>query len=313
MAANQGPKGKPSKSNDRRKQLAEQQARAKAAREALMAKQRRQRLLFRVGAPIAAVIVIVAVFIIVKVVNDKSSSDSGSPSTPAPAAVTTALSSIPASAFDTVGAGSGLIPLTAITGDPLTSNGKPELLYVGAEFCPYCAGERWAVVAALNRFGSFTGLGVTHSASADVYPNTATLSFHGSAYTSQYVAFVGKEIETNIAASGGGYTALDTLDASQQALFTNLGKNSFPFLDLGGKYISSTQYKPDALSGKTQQEIADALKDPTTDIAKTVLPAANKLSAAICQLTSNQPAAVCTSAGVKAAAAAGLVASATNN
>ena len=51
--------------------------------------------------------------------------------------------------------GSGVSPLTATTGQPaLTSGGKPEILYVGAEYCPYCAAERWAMVVALSRFGT---------------------------------------------------------------------------------------------------------------------------------------------------------------
>ena len=47
---------------------------------------------------------------------------------------------------------------TTITGAPLTSGGKPEMLYIGAEYCPYCAAERWAMIVALSRFGTFSGL-----------------------------------------------------------------------------------------------------------------------------------------------------------
>jgi thiol-disulfide isomerase/thioredoxin len=69
----------------------------------------------------------------------------------------------------------------------LNDNGKPLIVYIGAEYCPYCAAERWAAVIALSRFGTFTGLGQTHSSSSDVYPDTATLSFHGAVYASQYL------------------------------------------------------------------------------------------------------------------------------
>ena len=35
----------------------------------------------------------------------------------------------------------------------------PEILYMGAEYCPYCAAQRWSTIIALSRFGKFSGLG----------------------------------------------------------------------------------------------------------------------------------------------------------
>ena len=49
-------------------------------------------------------------------------------------------------------------PIRAIKDTALTSNGKPEILYIGAEFCPYCAAERWAIAVALSRFGTLSPL-----------------------------------------------------------------------------------------------------------------------------------------------------------
>ena len=37
---------------------------------------------------------------------------------------------------------------------------------MGAEYCPYCAAQRWAMIVALSRFGTFSGLTTVHSASA---------------------------------------------------------------------------------------------------------------------------------------------------
>ena len=31
--------------------------------------------------------------------------------------------------------------------------------YVGAEYCPYCAGTRWGIIVALSRFGKFNKRG----------------------------------------------------------------------------------------------------------------------------------------------------------
>ena len=113
------------------------------------------------------------------------------------------LTSVPASTTDKIGNGGGQVSATpkAVTnGTPLTANGKPEMLYMGAEYCPYCAAERWAMIEALSRFGTFSGLSTIHSASAngagqaEPYPNTPTWTFHGSSYTSKYLTFTPVEI-----------------------------------------------------------------------------------------------------------------------
>src|SRR5271155_4359240 len=40
----------------------------------------------------------------------------------------------------------------------LVSNGRPEVIFLGAEFCPYCSVERWSLVMALSKFGNFSHL-----------------------------------------------------------------------------------------------------------------------------------------------------------
>ena len=60
---------------------------------------------------------------------------------------------------------------------------------------PYCATERWPLVVALSRFGTWNNLSASFSAPApEVNPNTATVSFHGATYSSQYVSFTGYEL-----------------------------------------------------------------------------------------------------------------------
>src|SRR5438309_707950 len=55
-------------------------------------------------------------------------------------------------------------PLKSESGPLLTFAGKTEVLYIGAEYCPYCAAERWSLVVALSKFGSFSGLTYMQSA-----------------------------------------------------------------------------------------------------------------------------------------------------
>jgi len=111
-------------------------------------------------------------------------------------------------------------------------NGKPEVVYVGGEFCPYCAAERWALTAALGRFGTFTGLNLIHSSPTDVYPSTPTLSFHGSGYTSKYVAFTPVEWfgEADDASSPFGHVVLQNPTPQEAALFNKYAGGSIPFV-----------------------------------------------------------------------------------
>jgi hypothetical protein len=73
----------------------------------------------------------------------------------------------------------------------------PEILYIGAEYCPYCAAQRWATIIALSRFGTFSGLGNMSSYSNDVFPNTPTFTFVKAKYKSKYLVFKSVEEYTN--------------------------------------------------------------------------------------------------------------------
>jgi hypothetical protein len=157
------------------------------------------------------------------------------------------------------------------------------------------------MVVALSRFGTFSGLQLTHSTSNDVFPNTQTFSFHGATYTSTYLRFEPVELNTNQIGGNGRYQTLDTPTAEQQQVFATYDAppytttaGSIPFIDFGGKYIvNGATYDPAVLQGKTASDIATALVQPDSAVARGVIGAANTLTAAICALTKNQPAAVC--------------------
>jgi thiol-disulfide isomerase/thioredoxin len=263
---------------------------------------RRRRILIALS-PVVAVIVIVAILVAVKVSGASNKPKSGAAATSAATQVTTAISTVPASVLDTIGKGTLVTAPTALSGDALTVDGKPRILFVGAEWCPYCAAERWALAVAISRFGRLSGLGEVRSSSTDSYPNTATITFHGATYTSTYLSLTAKEIFSN-QVSGSSYARLDTLSAADETLFESVGSGSFPFIDIGGKYKVSATYDPQVLQGRTQAQIAAALSDPTSAIAKGIDGSANVIAAAICAVTGNQPSSVCTSAGIMTAKAA---------
>jgi hypothetical protein len=310
VASKQQPARRPAQQKrlSAQQRLAAQRAEAARARQAAA---RRRRLLVTVGVPLAGVVAVVAVLIIVKVATGSGGPKSGQAASAAPSAVVAQVSSVPASVLDQIGAGTASVKPAKITAPVLTVDGKPRVLYVGAEYCPYCATERWAVVVALSRFGTFTNLGQTASSPTDVYPSTATLTFHGASYTSQYISFTGKEIQSN-QVKNGKYTTLDSLSPADQALYAKYdappyvdSAGSIPFIDLAGRYvINGASYDPKVLQGKTHEQIATALSDPNSAIAKGADGTANLITAALCQATGDKPTPVCQSRGVTTATAA---------
>ena len=290
----------------------EQKARARekiAAQQAAQERaERRRRLLFAAGA-VALVVIVVAGLVIIRLAGGGKDNTATAPSGAADSQIMSAITSVPDSTFTEVGTGAVQGGPTAITAPALTAGGKPKVLYIGAEYCPFCAAERWPVTVALSRFGSFSNLGTTHSSASDVFPNTPTLSFHGAKYTSQSLTFTGVETTTNQQVNGQ-YPPLDTPTAEDQKTFDTYNAppyvkegGSIPFVDLGGKFVASgASYSPDILAGKTQAEVAAALKDPSSPIAKAIVGSSNLYTAALCQVTGNQPSNVCTSAAVTAAA-----------
>jgi hypothetical protein len=285
----------------RREKLAAQRAAARRA-------ERRRRILIASGS-IIAVVAIVVTFVVIKLNSSTSpgTTASNGPTGAALTAVADKTTSVPASTLDAVGDGGGAVTAkpTTITGTPLTANGKPEMLYMGAEYCPFCAAERWAMIVALSRFGTFSGLSTVRSAVTngagvkEPFGNTPTWTFVKSSFSSPYLTFTPVETETNIPnASTGGYTSLQTPTAAQQALITKYGgpQRSIPFIDFGNKYvISGATYSPGVLAGLSWSQIAADLSNPNSQVAKAVDGAANYITAAICKMTGNQPASACTS------------------
>jgi Domain of unknown function (DUF929) len=295
--------------SSRREKIAAQRAAARRA-------EQRKRILLASGA-VVVVLAVVLTFVIIKLNNKPTvASASSSPNGPTGSALTSLVNtttSVPASVLDTVGAGTFNGKVQTITGNPppLVSNGKPELLFIGAEYCPYCAANRWAMIVALSRFGTFSGLTTVHSGITDgagdqePYPNTPTFTFVNAKYTSKYLTFTSVEGETNIPdTSTGGYTALQTPTSAQQALLTKYDAapyttqaGAIPFLDFGNKYVSiGVSYPNTAIQGLTWSQIAADLHNPNSTAAKAVDGTANYYTAAICKMTGNQPASACTPA-----------------
>jgi len=305
-------------SDDRRTRIAQQ-------REAQRRAEQRKRIYLAGGAILAVAIVVVALVLVkLNTGSGTAATASDGPTGSALASVTKQVTDVPTSVTDTVAGGgvpSGLFVaaktssavssvssnlgsyFATVDGTALTAGGKPEVLFMGAEYCPYCAAQRWAIANALSRFGTFSGLTTTHSSSTDADPNTPTLTFYKSTYKSDYITFTSVEETTNERQGNSSNTSVPyvtlqtptTAQASIGAAYDPQG--SIPFLDIGNKYVevgNLTPLSPTLLSGKTWAQVAAAMNDPSSSLGQAIIGNANYETAAMCVQTKNLPATACT-------------------
>jgi Domain of unknown function (DUF929) len=288
-----------------RERIAAQQAAAKR-------KETRRRMWLFGGTILAVIAIVVGIIVGYDLRSPSTSSAAGVHGTLLPASTTSKITGVSATTLNQVRGGSipgyqGSVysgsPIVKISGAPLTSGGKPEMLYIGAEYCPYCAAMRWSMAVALSRFGTFTTpLRGFHSSSTDVDPSTPTLTFYQAGYQSKYLTFTPVENEDI------SQKLLQATTSSQQALWAKYDTSTqdgvtsqgYPFIDFGNKdALKGPIYDPAILKGMTWAQVAAALNNPSSKVAQAIDGAANYMTAAICKMTGNKgPAGVCTSSSV---------------
>jgi hypothetical protein len=193
--------------------------------------------------------------------------------------------------------------LNAVGGPNLTRSGKPEILYVATEYCPYCAMENWPLIVALSRFGQFTGITTSRSAEFEHIAPVDSWTFYGSHYTSPYLSFVPVERYSNVLVNvkansnaSESYRKLQQLTPAQQAIFAEYDKFGLtPFLDFGNRavQIGSGPIPPQLVTGKSWPQLAAALRQPKTELGAALLNEADSLTAELCRLTGDRPASAC--------------------
>jgi len=270
-----------------------------------------------VGLVLVAVLIIVLTNVLGGTSPQKGNDANGQNPPLAPASLVNLLTSVPASTFNAVGIDGQPEPFTVTKGQTvLTSGSLPRFVYFGAEYCPYCALMRWAVIVALGRFGTFHGLKLVSSANDD--GDIPTFSFHKSTYTSPYLVFTPYEFEDRVNGQ-----AFDPVPTDVDKLVTKYtvqpyipsGEDPYgiPFLDIANRYVSTgvpnATYNQVPLlenGGPGRTAIAEGIRSPTSAVGKAIqaqlfVAQANYISAAVCDSDSMQPAAVCHSSGVLAA------------
>jgi len=256
-------------------------------------RERTRRLTILVTIAVIAVSLIVAFYIVL----NNSTPYQSYVGKPVSSSVMGALTGVSNATLTAVGKPAGVNSPAQISGSALTSGGKPEVLYIGGDYCPYCAIERWSLIIALSRFGDFSGLTYMLSSSSDVNPNTPTFSFRSATYTSTWITFVGVE-EFGQDPS----TVVQALTTEQQSLVTQYdncatsasGGGGIPFVDLGNKYaVNCGAQAPVDMSGQSWTHVANQLDNTSSTVGNMIDGAANTLITAICSIDGHQPASVC--------------------
>jgi hypothetical protein len=160
---------------------------------------------------------------------------------------------------------------------------------------------------ALSRFGHFTSLRNMQSAPFSVFPGLQTFSFVHSSYSSRYLTFVGVELYSTQLTAKGAYARIATLTPAQSALVGRYGSRSgrLPFVDIDNRMIATTSgYSPAVIAKQSQAALLGELDQAASMTAQAIVASANYLTAGLCDATDQKPVPVCTSRGVRSAAAA---------
>jgi hypothetical protein len=255
-------------------------------------------------------LILLGALILLRQNNNPDDSASSETLSPAPGSLISAVSQIPTAISNDVGVTS---PSTRVDAPKATRGTSvwrsstpdgavhPVVFFYGAEFTPYAAAERWPLVVALSRFGSFGQLGQTESSPSEVFADTASFTFWQSTYTSRWLVLRTVERYGSVNPTGAKFISLQVPDAAESAAVSayDASGTTFPFLDIANRYVLvGSAFSPAALNGLSQADIAGDLAYPTSPVTQAVLTAANEITASICTVTGQKPDQVCGMHGV---------------
>lgn len=158
-------------------------------------------------------------------------------------------------------------------------------MFIGAQYCPHCAGERWPVIKALNQFGTFQNVG----ASASSEGNIPTFDLTRATYTSAFVAFDHKDVEDL------NHNPLQALDATEQNAFNRYDSTgSIPLILAGGYAVTGDAYNLGDIDGLSFATVQHSLQHgERTPIVSDINAEANALTAFLCHADGMKPHSVC--------------------
>jgi thiol-disulfide isomerase/thioredoxin len=186
------------------------------------------------------------------------------------------------------------------SGEALLDGGKPLVFFMGAEWCPFCASERWGLVKATSRFGKWSGLRELLSRNGqDYFPSLPTYDLAGARYSSPYINLRHIEVAT---VDGDPLQKLGAFEGRLVDEYDKLGGVPFLFASgPGGRYTVDLGYSPGLLEGRTFAELRkDVATGAPTEAVEAIDAQADAITALICKLDGKQPASVCANGTIPA-------------
>jgi hypothetical protein len=179
-----------------------------------------------------------------------------------------------------------------VSGTPWSGD-KVRVFFLGAQFCPFCAAERWALVSALERFGTLTGYAPeAHTPGMAGFRLVPTYDLRNAVYTSPYLNYSSNEIFDKDNAP------LDTLDADAQAIVDRFDPEAkFPFLMINGQYVQfDSGFSPGLIDGLDFQTLRGQLESgEQNEATQAIIAEADLITRYLCNSTGGEPGVVCTS------------------
>jgi thiol-disulfide isomerase/thioredoxin len=181
---------------------------------------------------------------------------------------------------------------------PWFVGGKPLVVFIGAEYCPYCASLRWSLILSLMKFGSFTGLEYMLSSSSDIAMNTPTFTFVNATYTSPYVALQTFENKNR------DYQLLQTVPSNYTNVWDGFASSigsqpGYPFVIFADEYLLPTFFiTPYRYDAYNWTQIVAQIQDNTT-LGVMIQAGANQITSVLCKLDNNKPASVCSTSAIQ--------------
>ena len=262
-------------------------------------------------ASVGGVLVVIVAFVLVSVLGANGSGANGGKTAPdaypVPAGLLAQVERVPVSDLvrnaEEATAGGARPPEKLPSSAPrLSSGGHPEIIFVCAEYWRLCADERWPMVMALSKFGTFSKLSRTTSSSVDKDPNTPTFSFYGVQYTSKYLTIVTDEEETSAYNSAAGEYPLLQAPTLQELRLINTWDVApystedglLPFAYIGGRFLQvGAQYDASAISNRKFKNAVAIMTSGKSSVSKDAEAAAGYLIGDLCALTQRQSVPVC--------------------
>lgn len=179
---------------------------------------------------------------------------------------------------------------------PYRQGRKPVLLFVSAQYCPFCGAERWSIVKALARFGTWSNLtSGRSSAGQSGFGAIPTYDLLTAQYQSRYVVFDHKDVADNAG------RPLQTLSPNEQNLFNRYDPSGgIPLVYIDGYAMSGSGYSPAELQGNTFTTVQHGLQqNGNAAYVHDINGEANLLTALLCKADSNRPATTCTNPSIR--------------